>query len=42
MTDEQKAERIAALKAKIKARDGIAGYKDNVAQMKAELAELEA
>ena len=37
-----KAERIAVLKAKIKAREGIVGYKDNVIKMKAELAELEA
>jgi len=42
MTDEQKEARIAALKAKIKAREGIVGYKDNVIKMKAELAELEA
>lgn len=42
MTDEQKAERLAALKAKLKAREGIAGFADNVAQLKREIAELEA
>lgn len=42
MTDDEKAAKLASLKAKLKARDGIAGYKDNVAQIKRMIAELEA
>lgn len=39
MTD---AERLVALKAKLKARDSKPGWKDNVADLKAEIARLEA
>jgi len=42
MTPEEKTARIAALKAKVKSREGISGYKDNVAEMKRQIAELEA
>jgi hypothetical protein len=35
-------EEIAALKAKVKAREGRAGFAENVAALKARIAELEA
>ena len=41
MTEEQAA-RLAALKAKLKARENMPGYKQNVEDLKAEIARLEA
>lgn len=37
-----KAEEIAALREKVRAREGIAGFKANVEALKARIAELEA
>jgi hypothetical protein len=41
VTDEETA-RLAALKAKLKAREDRPGYKQNVEDLKAEIARLEA
>jgi hypothetical protein len=41
MTDEEAA-RLAALKAKLKARDGRPGWQGNVTALKEEIARLEA
>jgi hypothetical protein len=36
------AEELAALKAKLRAREGVPGFVDNVRELKARIAELEA
>ena len=42
MTAQEKADLLAELNAMLKARDGVPGYKDNVADIKRQIAELEA
>lgn len=42
MTSEERTARLAILKSKVKAREGKPGYKQNVEEVKAEIARLEA
>lgn len=42
MTDEEKAAEITRLKRMVRAREGMIGYKANVAEIRARIAELEA
>lgn len=42
MTEEEKKAEIERLKAKVNARKGIPGYKQNVADLEKRIAELEA
>lgn len=42
MSPEERAAKIDELRAKLAKREGVPGFKDNVASLKAQIAELEA